>query len=69
MTGIGFSFQPFGTGKHNFGYIPDPPEPEKTECKEDCDTCFWKSAEPERDGLYRCNDIYGEGYKEKGGGR
>lgn len=28
MSGIGKSFQPFGTGKCNFGYIPDPPEPE-----------------------------------------
>lgn len=32
MLGTGKSFQPFGTGKHNFGYIPDPPEPEETEC-------------------------------------
>lgn len=32
MLGIGKSFQAFGTGKHNFGYIPDPPEPEETEC-------------------------------------
>lgn len=32
MLGIGKSFSPFGTGKHNFGYIPDPPEPEETEC-------------------------------------
>jgi len=29
---LGYNFQPFGTGKHNFGYIPDPPEPEETEC-------------------------------------
>lgn len=21
------AFTPFGTGRHNFGYIPDPPEP------------------------------------------
>jgi len=32
MLGIGKSFSPFGTGKHNFGYIPDPPEPDDTEC-------------------------------------
>lgn len=28
MLGIGKSFSPFGNGKHNFGYIPDPPETE-----------------------------------------
>lgn len=44
MLGIGKSFSPFGTGKHNFGYIPDPPEPEETECNGDyqegfCDDC------------------------------
>lgn len=32
MLGIGKCFHTFGTGKHNFGYIPDPPEPEETEC-------------------------------------
>lgn len=32
MLGIGKTFSTFGTGKHNFGYIPDPPEPEETEC-------------------------------------
>lgn len=62
MLGIGRSFKPFGTGKNNFGYIPDPPEPDDTECMEDCDTCIWRSAERESDGLYRCN---GEGYKER----
>lgn len=49
-----------------FGHIPDPPEPDETECMEDCDTCIWRSAERERDGFYRCNDVYGERYKERG---
>lgn len=35
---------PFGTGKYNFGYIPDPPEPEETECTDEyvegsCECC------------------------------
>ena len=35
---------PFGTGKHNFGFIPDPPEPEETECTDEyvegsCECC------------------------------
>lgn len=42
MLGIGFSFHPFGTGKHNFGYIPDPTESE--ECTDEyveglCEYC------------------------------
>ena len=53
----------FGTGKYNFGYIPDPPEPDDTECMEDCDSCVWHSIR--KDGVHECNDVYGEGYKEK----
>lgn len=34
MLGIGKSFAPFGTGKHNFGYIPDAPEPYKAESED-----------------------------------
>lgn len=26
MNGVG-PFKTFGTGRHNFGYVPDPPEP------------------------------------------
>ena len=32
MLGLGKAFIPFGTGKYNFGYISDPPEPEDVEC-------------------------------------
>lgn len=40
MTGIGKSFSPFGTGKHNFGYIPFPPEPLSDEWYEEhCPRC------------------------------
>lgn len=44
MLGIGFSFHPFGTGKHNFGHIPDPPEPDESECTDEyaegfCEYC------------------------------
>lgn len=32
----------FGTGKHNFGYIPDPPEPPSDEWfEEHCPRCKW----------------------------
>lgn len=35
---------PFGTGKYNFGHIPDAPEPEETECTDEyvegsCECC------------------------------
>lgn len=53
----------FGTGKHNFGYIPDPPEPKEFECMEDCSRCGW--AEVHKDGRYICNDVNGEGFIEK----
>lgn len=45
MLGIEYrNFRTFGTGKHNFGYIPDPPEPEETECTDEyvegsCECC------------------------------
>lgn len=42
----------FGTGKHNFGYMPDPPEPEEFECYGDCSLCKW--AEVHKDGRYIC---------------
>lgn len=39
MLGIG-NYKPFGTGKHNFGYIPDPPEPPSDEWYEKhCPKC------------------------------
>lgn len=39
MLGIG-NHKPFGTGKHNFGYIPDPPEPPSDEWYEKhCPKC------------------------------
>ena len=42
MLGIGKSFSPFGTGKHNFGYIPDPPEPQSDRWYEShCPKCKW----------------------------
>ena len=32
----------FGTGKHNFGYIPEPPEPPSDEWfEEHCPRCKW----------------------------
>jgi len=39
-----FNWKPFGTGKHNFGYIPNPPEPEEIECTDEyiegfCENC------------------------------
>lgn len=44
MLEIDRSFAPFGTGKRNFGYVPDPPEPEETECTDEyvegsCECC------------------------------
>ena len=42
--------EPFGTGKYNFGYLPDPPEyPEFEECPynvdfeetDECIGCYW----------------------------
>lgn len=50
----------FGTGRYNFGYIPDPPEPEEFECMEDCSLCKW--AEVHKDGRYICN---GNEFEEK----
>lgn len=39
MNGVGL-FKTFGTGKHNFGYIPDPPEPPSDEWYEKhCPKC------------------------------
>ena len=58
-----FNWKPFGTGKHNFGHIPDPPEPEEEECHGNCDSCIW--FEERKNKLSRCNDTNGEGYKEK----
>lgn len=41
MIGVG-RFKPFGTGKHNFGYIPDPPEPPSDEWfEEHCPRCIY----------------------------
>lgn len=60
LKGMG---QPMGA---KFGEVPSPDVDEDViECMEDCDTCVWRSAVPESDGHYRCNDVYGEGYKEK----
>lgn len=40
MLGVGKSFSPFGVGMHNFGYIPDPPEPPSDEyLEEHCPKC------------------------------
>lgn len=39
MFGIGKSLAPFGTGKRNFGYVPDPPEPEESECTNEYVEC------------------------------
>lgn len=51
----------------SFGEVPSPDVDESDyECMEDCDTCIWRSAEPESDGRYRCYDTNGEGYKERG---
>ena len=64
MLGLGISFTPFGTGKHNFGYIPDPPEPDDEECNGEyvegsceCCDCFeeclkdWERGADERQGI------------------
>lgn len=38
-------FAPFGTGKHNFGYVPDPPE---------YDECLGYWDNPDRFSEYNC---------------
>lgn len=63
MLGIGKSFLPFGTGKHNFGYIPDPPENEFCcDAEKDntlCDSCKYFT---EYHGIPMCE---GTEYQEK----
>lgn len=59
LKGMG---QPMGA---KFGEVPSPDvDEDDIECMEDCDTCKWHSKD--RDGSDRCDDVYAEGYKERG---